>query len=62
MRKNEEEGMTEQQLVVNLIDVYMELQRIKRAKDKEKELENQLRVVRAKLEVFGIHAEDLCAD
>ena len=42
-----------------LIDSYTNLQRIKSAPDKEKEVEYQIKTVKAKLEALGIVTEDL---
>ena len=50
---------TEKEMINNLIDSFTSLQRIKNASDKEKELEYQLRVLKAKLESFGIITSDL---
>ena len=42
-----------------MIDVYTDLLRIKQAADKEKEVNNQLRKAKAKLEALGVVVEDL---
>jgi len=49
----------EKEMINQLIDAYANLQRIKNAENVEKELEYQLRLVRAKLESFGIVTSDL---
>jgi len=51
--------MNEKEMINNLIDKYTDLQRIKRAEDSEKEIDYQLRILRAKLESFGILTSDL---
>ena len=42
-----------------LIDEYAKLQRIKTALDRDKEIEYQITITKAKLEAFGIVTEDL---
>ena len=51
--------MTEIQQIVFLIDRYADLQRIKIAEDKEKEVDYQLQSIKTKLEVFGIETGTL---
>lgn len=51
--------MTEKEQIAILIDQYTDLQRIKAAADKEKEVEYQIRTTKAKLEAMGIVTEDL---
>ena len=53
--------MTDREQVVNVIDTYTSLLRVKKAEgsDREREIDNQLRIARAKLEAFGVVAEDL---
>lgn len=51
--------MTEKEQAAIMIDIYMDLQRIQKAEDKDKELANQLRKAKAKLEVLGIVTENL---
>lgn len=58
----EAEGMTEKEQLGMLIDSYTNLQRIKAADDKDKEIEYQLAAVRAKLEAYGIVVENLDLD
>lgn len=53
------EPTTDKELMTMLIDSYTNLQRIKAAVDKEKEVAYQLKTVKAKLEVFGVMTEDL---
>ena len=52
-------GMTEKEQAAIMIDIYTDLQRIQKAEDKEKELNNQLRKAKAKLEALGIVTENL---
>lgn len=56
------ENMTEQELKSFLIDNYADLQRIKSAPDKDKELDYQIRVLKAKLESMGVVTTDLNID
>ena len=51
--------MPERKPATNLIDIYTDLLRIKQAEDKEKEVNNQLRKAKAKLEALGVVVEDL---
>lgn len=51
--------MTEKELAAIMIDIYTDLQRIQKAPDREKELSNQLRKAKAKLEALGIVTENL---
>lgn len=53
------ENMTEKEQATMLIDQYMNLQRIKAAEDREKEIEYQITAARAKLEAMGIVTENL---
>ena len=50
---------SDKEMINNLIDNYTSLQRIKKADDIEKELEYQLKILKAKLESFGIVTTDL---
>ncbi len=52
-------GMTEKEQAAIMIDIYTDLQRIQKAEDKDKELSNQLRKAKAKLEALGIVTENL---
>ena len=47
------------QLTVSLIDIYANLQHIKHAADKDKEVDYQLRATAEKLKIFGIDASTL---
>ena len=49
----------DKEIIINLIDSYSNLQRIKKANASEKELDYQLKVLKAKLESFGIVTTDL---
>ena len=51
--------MTEKEQAAIMIDIYIDLQRIQKAEDRDKELSNQLRKAKAKLEVLGIVTENL---
>ena len=42
-----------------LIDIYTNLQRIKTAPDKDKEIEYQIKAAKAKLEAIGLTTEKL---
>lgn len=55
----ENKGMTEKEQIAILIDQYTDLQRIKAAEDKEKEISYQIKTTKAKLEAMGIVTEDL---
>ena len=57
--KKEAEGMTEKEQLGTLIDSYTNLQRIKAADNRDKEIAYQLAAVRAKLEAYGIMVENL---
>lgn len=50
---------SDKEMINNLIDNYTSLQRIKKAEDAEKELEYQIRILKAKLESFGIITSEL---
>ena len=51
--------MTEKEQAINLMDKFIDLQRIKAAGDKDKEIEYQLKTTKAKLEALGIVTENL---
>lgn len=53
------EDMTEKEQATALIDKFTELQRIKSAEDKEKEVDYQIKIVCAKLQALGVTTEDL---
>ena len=55
----ETEEMTEKEQATTLIDKYIELQRIKTAEDREKEIDYQIRTTKAKLETLGVMTEAL---
>ncbi len=50
---------SDKEMINNLIDSYTSLQRIKKADDTQKELDYQLKILKAKLESFGIVTTDL---
>ena len=56
------EGMTDREQATMLMDKFIDLQRIKNAADRDKEIEYQLRTTRAKLEALKIVTEDLIMD
>lgn len=51
--------MTEKEQATNLMDKFIDLQRIKVAGDKDKEIDYQLKTTKAKLEALGIVTENL---
>ncbi len=55
----EVDTMTDKEQTNMLIDVYTNLQRIKSAADRDKEIDYQIKAAKAKLEAFGIMTEDL---
>lgn len=54
--------MTEKEQATILMDKFIDLQRIKTAGDREKEIEYQLKTTKAKLEALGIVTTDLNID
>ena len=54
-----ENDVSDKEQMTMLIDIYINLQRIKTAPDRDKEIEYQIKAVKAKLEAFGIVTEDL---
>lgn len=50
---------TEKEQATILMDKFIDLQRIKAADDREKEIQYQLKTTKAKLEALGIVTEDL---
>ncbi len=50
---------SDKEMINNLIDNYTSLQRIKKASDTQKELDYQIKILKAKLESFGIVTTDL---
>lgn len=55
-------GMTEKEQATILMDKFIDLQRIKMAEDKDKEIDYQLKTTKAKLEALGIVTTDLTLD
>ena len=51
--------MSEKEILERLINQYTDLQRIQKSDDPEKEIKYQLKVIKAKLESFGIITCDL---
>lgn len=50
---------SDKEMINNLIDNYTSLQRIKMADNAEKELDYQIKILKVKLESFGIVTTDL---
>ncbi|MBQ9607240.1 MAG: hypothetical protein IJV16_08710 [Lachnospiraceae bacterium] len=46
-------------LVTMYIEEYMNIQRIEKSRDRDKEIENQKKILKAKLEVLGISTDNL---
>lgn len=59
MMKVGETMPSDKEMINNLIDNYTSLQRIKKSDDIEKEIDYQIKVLKAKLESFGIVTTDL---
>ncbi len=55
----EVDDMSDKELQEKLIQQYTDLQRIKSAADREKEIDYQIKTVKTKLEAFGVMTEDL---
>ncbi len=53
------EEMTEKEQKTMFISAYMNLQRVKVSEDKDKEIRNQERELKAKLEALGVVVDDL---
>lgn len=54
--------MTDKEQAANMIDVYTDLLRILKAADRDKEIQNQLRKAKAKLEALGVVVDELTID
>lgn len=54
--------MTEKEQATSMISKYMDLLRIEKAEDRDREIKNQLRETKAMLEVLGIVVENLVID
>ena len=50
---------TEAQQAAVMIDIYTDLQRIANAADRDREIRNQMKKARAKLEALGVVVDDL---
>ena len=59
MKKAGDYMPSDKEMINNLIDNYTSLQRIKKSDDTEKELDYQIKILKAKLESFGIVTTDL---
>ena len=55
----EDDFMTKEEQATMLIDVYMDMIRVKRAADRDRELDEQIRKTRVKLETLGVAVENL---
>lgn len=55
----EVDAMTDKEQTNMLIDIYANLQRIKSAVDRDKEIDYQISLTKAKLEASGVPTEDL---
>ena len=53
------DDVSDKELLVKLIQQYTDLQRIKTASDREKEIDYQIKATKAKLEAFGIMTDNL---
>ena len=51
--------MTKEEQATMLIDVYMDMMRVKRAQDRDKELDEQIRKTKVKLETLGVAVDKL---
>ena len=51
--------MTDKEHATTMIDIYMDLLRLKKAEDKETEIDNQICKAKAKLEALGIVVDNL---
>ena len=57
--RKEVNTMTDKEQTAMLIDIYTNLQRIKSAEDRDKEIDYQIKAAKAKLEASGVVTEDL---
>lgn len=63
LRREERMGvMSDRELIDKTIEKYTDLQRIMKAADPQKEMENQKRILEAKLQAFGVMTEKLELD
>ena len=51
--------MTQQEQAAMYIEAYANIQRVEKAQDRDKEIENQKMVLKAKLEALGIVVENI---
>ncbi|WP_160665646.1 hypothetical protein [Colidextribacter sp. OB.20] len=51
--------MSKEEIINQLIEEYTKIQRIMKAPDQKKEIENQKRILEAKLQAFGVVTEKL---
>ena len=59
LTSSEAEESSDLNSLMTLIDVFTNLQRIKSAADRDKEIDYQIAVAKEKLKVFGIATDDL---
>lgn len=57
--KMEVDKMTDKEIIANAITRFMNLQRIDKAADRDAEIRNQYKELKAQLEAFGVVVEDL---
>lgn len=62
LSETEAQDMTEKEQATSLMDKFIDLQRIKTAGDREKEIDYQIKTTKAKLEALGIVTTDLNID
>ena len=58
----EGDNMTKEEQATGMISKYMDLLRIEKAEDRDREIKNQLRETKAMLEALGIVADNLVID
>lgn len=51
--------MTDKEQATMLIDVYIDMMRVKRAEDRDKELDEQIRKTKVKLKTLGVAVDNL---
>ena len=51
--------MADKEQATMLIDVYIDMMRVKRAEDRDKELDEQIRKTKVKLETLGVAVDNL---
>ena len=61
-KTTEGDNMTKEEQATSMIAKYMDLLRIEKAEDRDREIKNQLRETKAILEALGIVADNLVID